>query len=670
MSDPGKDGAEAYTVTLLPEGKKVKVAPGVSLKKAALLAGIEMKSTCGEEGTCGKCVCRLVEGMDHVEVRSTGRLSPAGLARGYRLACQTLVRGDVVVEIPSTSRLSAHQVLLDDIPSATYGAAVITLPVKDKKQELKEQGEHEVAALSPVYDRVKLELAPPSLDDNTTDVSRLLAAARKRLGSESDIRPNLAVVRGIPEAVRAGNWAVEVGLADVDGHWELQEVLPSTATGRSFGLAIDIGTTTVVVQLIDLTDGRSAGVKGTYNKQARFGDDVISRIVYADEGVRQLEELHAAVIDTVNELIDQLCDEACVEPHEIKAAVWAGNTTMAHLFLGVTPRWIRLEPYTPAFSLPPVVMAGELGLRIHPEARIHGFPSVGSYVGGDIISGVLAVGLENTDEITLFIDIGTNGEIVLGNRDWMLCCACSAGPAFEGAGLRYGMRAMQGAIERIQVDLAQDAVRYSTIGNARPVGICGSGLIDTVATLQEAGVIDRSGNFVPGLPTRRLRDSETEGKEFTLVWASDTGIGEDITITQADVKNLLRAKAAIFAGVRTLLGSVDMTTDDISRVLIAGGFGSYLNIHDAVTIGLLPDLPAERYSYVGNSSLKGARLALLSREARARLREIAARMTYVELSTAPHYMDEFVSALFLPHTDLGLFPSVRGGARGSRIVNS
>ena len=669
MPDSGKDRAEAYTVTILPEGIKSKVAPGLSIKKAALLAGIEMKSTCGEEGTCGKCVCRVMDGLERVEVKSTGRLSPSGLARGFRLACQSLVHGDVVVEIPSTSRLSAHQVLLDEIP------------VKDRKQELKEQGEREVASLSPLYSRVALKLAPPSLDDNTTDASRLLVAARRQLSSEGvfvpaseqasgDLSLDISVARTIPEALRGGNWAVEVGLADVDGRLELQEVLPSTAVGRSFGLAIDIGTTTVVVQLIDLADGRSAGVRGTYNQQAAFGDDVISRIVYTDEGEAQLEEIHRAVIDTINGLIDRLCDEVCVEPHEIKAAMWAGNTTMAHLFLGITPRWIRLEPYTPAFSRPPAVKAGELGLHIHTEARVQGFPSVGSYVGGDIISGVLAVELQETDEVTLFIDIGTNGEIVLGNRDWLLCCACSAGPAFEGAGLRYGMRAMQGAIERIRVDLAEDAVLYSAIGNARPVGICGSGLIDTVATLQEAGVIDRSGNFVPGLPTKRLRDSEAEGKEFVLVWSQDTGIGEDITITQADIKNLLRAKAAIFAGVRTLLRSVDMSTEDIGQVLIAGGFGSYLNIHDAVTIGLLPDLPPERYRYVGNSSLKGARLALLSRDARAKLQDVAARMTYVELSAATHYMDEFVSALFLPHTDLGIFPSVRGRDRGSRAVNS
>jgi Uncharacterized metal-binding protein len=336
----------------------------------------------------------------------------------------------------------------------------------------------------------------------------------------------------------------------------------------------------------------------------------------------------------------------------------AGNTTMTQLFLGVDPRYIRLEPYIPTMTSVPPVPAREIGLHMIPEALVHCYPSVASYVGGDIVAGTLVTDLANGEDIILFIDIGTNGEIVLGNQDWLVTCACSAGPSFEGGGITFGMRAMPGAIERVIIDSETLDVSLKVINNTPPVGICGSGLVDCIAKLLEAGIIDRAGNFQMGHKSgsKRIR-ATSDDKEFVLAWAHQSGGNKDVVITENDVKNVIRAKGAIYAGIRSLLNMVAVDLEMISRIVIAGGFGNYLNVHDSVRIGLLPDLDTDRFEFIGNSSVKGARLALLSQNAWREAEELGRKMTYVELSVGATFMDEYVSALFLPHTDLSLFPS-------------
>jgi len=450
---------------------------------------------------------------------------------------------------------------------------------------------------------------------------------------------------------------VSVTLTDIDNGITVTHVEPGN-DNPPYGLAIDIGTTTVVVYLVNLSTGEVVDQQGSYNKQAKFGDDVITRIVYAVENAEQLQEIRLAVVDTINELIDKILVRQSLSSSDFSSAVAAGNTTMTQLFLGVDPRYIRLEPYIPTMTNVPSIPAKDIGLHMLPEALVHCFPSVASYVGGDIISGTLITDLANGEDIILFIDIGTNGEIVLGNTDWLVSCACSAGPSFEGGGITFGMRAMPGAIERVVIDPETLDVSLKVISKTLPVGICGSGLVDCLSKLLGAGIIDRVGNFQMGHPANSARLRATsDDKEFVLAWADQAGGGKDVVITENDVKNTIRAKGAIYAGIRTLLNMVAVEMEMISRIIIAGGFGNYLNVQDSVQIGLLPDIEEERYEFIGNASIKGARLALLSQNAWREAKELGQKMTYVELSVGPTFMDEYVSALFLPHTDYSLFPS-------------
>ncbi|MGI6065713.1 MAG: ASKHA domain-containing protein [Bacillota bacterium] len=626
-----------YSVVLLPDKKTVEVKPGTGLLEAIQKAGIPLKSTCGGQGTCGKCTVKVIEG----NVSGGMGNIPAKLKeQGFILACTAKVEGNLKVEVPAEFRLHEHQVLLDD-----DGQGVL----KERKLDLL-QG----FAQTPPAQKIYLEMTPPSLVENASDYSRLITELKKHLPKTKFAISN-EVLQDLPEILRAGEWGVTVTVVLQDQTAEIISLTPGKDESPVYGIAVDVGTTTVVVALVDLITGKIVAREGTYNKQAGFGDDVITRIIYAVEE-QGLGELQRLVLETVNELLDKVQKEASVKSEEIVVAVVSGNTTMTHLFLGINPKYIRLEPYIPAASDYPPVKAKELDLKINPRGEVLNFPSVASYVGGDIVSGALVAGLDQSDELVLFIDIGTNGEMVLGNKEWLMTCACSAGPAFEGGGITNGMRAMAGAIERIQISGESFEVQYQTVGNAPPVGICGSGLIDCLAKLRRAGIIDRTGKMQE-IASSRLRTG-SDGPEFVLAWASESGNKQDIVITESDIKNLIRAKGAVFAGVRVMLAMVDLPLEAIDRILIAGGFGNYLNIPDAIRIGLLPDLPVEKYQFIGNSSLKGAHLALLSREALAHGDELARNMTYLELSLGNTFMDEYVSALFLPHTDLTLFPSV------------
>lgn len=630
---------EKVTVLFFPDNMVAHVEPGTSLLRAASLAGVELKSNCGGEGTCGRCLVKVKDGR--VKMKSPGNISQKAKQAGLVLACQTLVDGNVVVEIPKDSRLDEHQVLLDE-----------------KKDILVERDDQlaEGYPLHPLCRKVKLTLSEPTLTENISDWTRLQSALRSELNC-GDIHISLPVLRTLAEALRAGNWNVTVTVAQLNGCADVVHVEPAHSERKLYGLAVDIGTTTVVVYLLDMETGLTLGKKGTYNKQARYGDDVITRMIHAGDKAGGLSDLHTAVIDTINQLVDELLTQGQISGEDVCMVTVAGNTTMTHLFLGLTPKYIRLEPYIPLAADTPPVRAGELGLKINPGAYVICFPSVASYVGGDIVSGTLVTNMARQEEITLFIDIGTNGEMVLGNQDWLVSAACSAGPAFEGGGITFGMRAMKGAIEHVEIDPQTYEVTVSAIGRMKAMGICGSGLIDCLAKFREVGIIDRAGKMQTDINTPRMRLGD-DGWEFVLVFGTETECGKDIVITENDVKNLLRAKGAVYAGIRSMLKAVQLGEEVIDRVLIAGGFGNYINIRDAVTIGLLPDLPPEKYVFIGNSSVKGARLAMLSQEAFREAQELGRKITYLELSVGNDFMDEFMSALFLPHTDMNLFPSV------------
>ncbi|MHB1415056.1 MAG: ASKHA domain-containing protein, partial [Chloroflexota bacterium] len=394
-----------------------------------------------------------------------------------------------------------------------------------------------------------------------------------------------------------------------------------------------------------------------YNSQVSFGEDVISRIIFAGKGDGQAR-LQRAAAGTINGLMQGLLKQTEVAPSAVTHVTLAGNTTMTHLFLGIDPKFIRLDPYTPAANYFPWVEAREVGLELDPGVKVHCSPGIASYVGGDITAGVLASGMFNSDRLTLFLDIGTNAEMVIGNADWMLACACSAGPAFEGGGVRHGMRATAGAIEQVRINAETLEPMILTIANRRPIGICGSGLIDLLSELFLTGIVDKRGKFNQDLPTDRVRKGQ-HGGEYVIAWAENTGTGRDIVLTEVDIDNLLRAKGAIYAAAELLASSVDLTLADMEEILIAGSFGRYLRADKAIDIGLLPDVPTDRIKFLGNSSLIGARLMSLSRDMLRRADEVAKMMTYVELSVHPEYMDHYVSALFLPHTNMDAFPSVR-----------
>lgn len=633
-----------YQVTFMPENKVIEIEAGTSLLKAASKAQIYIKSGCGGVGTCGACKVTVISG--EVETTGTGNLNSDQIAHGVRLACQSFVQGDLTVEVPPESRLQEHQVLMGDV----------------KKGILQESANDLLAKYGhkPLASKIRVQLPEPTLTDNASDWARLSVELKRNLPYEKNIEIPLSVLRDLPEILRQANWDVSLTLSDLDDMYTITRIEPGNDQ-PPYGLAIDIGTTTVVVYLVNLKTGAIQDKQGTYNKQAKFGDDVISRIVYAVETPDSMQEIHQAVIDTVNELTDKLLARQNLIQADLTVAVVAANTTMTQLFLGINPRYLRLEPYIPTVSLTPSVPAREIGLHILPEALVHSYPSVASYVGGDIVAGTLITDMANKEEVTLFIDIGTNGEIVLGNQEWLVSCACSAGPCFEGGGINFGMRAMPGAIERVNIDPETLDVNLTVVGRILPVGICGSGLVDCLAKMRKAGIIDRAGNFQIERSSSSARLRQTpDDKEFVLAWAHQAGGEKDIVITENDVKNLIRAKGAIYAGIRSLLQMVAMDIDMIDRIAIAGGFGNYLNIPDSVQIGLLPDLPAEKYEFIGNASVKGACLALLSQKAWCEAADLGRKITYVELSIGTTFMDEFVSALFLPHTDLSQFPSVEG----------
>ncbi len=632
----------AFQIKFMPENRIIEADYGTSLLNAAAKAEIYIKSGCGGKGTCGACKVVVLSGEPLVT--GTGNLTSEQISTGVRLACQTMIQGDLTVEVPPESRLQEHQVLMGDV-----------------HEGILQESEHDLLGKfghHPLATKQRISLSPPTLTANTSDWARLQLELRRVLESgDKPIYIPLSILKNLPEALRKAKWDVSVTLTDTNSGLTVTHVEPGN-DHPPYGFAIDIGTTTVVVYLINLLTGKIDDQQGSYNKQAKFGDDVISRIVYAVEDAKHLEEIQHTVIETINDLIDKILARQSLTSNSISCAMVAGNTTMTQLFLGVDPRYIRLEPYIPTMTSVPSVPAREIGLHMIPEALVHCYPSVASYVGGDIVAGTLVTDLANGEDIILFIDIGTNGEIVLGNQDWLVACACSAGPSFEGGGITFGMRAMPGAIERVIIDPDTLDVSLKVISNSLPVGICGSGLVDCVSKLLGAGIIDRAGNFQLGhnSGSDRLR-ATSDDKEFVLAWAHQAGGDKDVVITENDVKNIIRAKGSIYAGIRSLLNMVAVDIEMISRIVIAGGFGNYLNVQDSVQIGLLPDIEAERFEFIGNASVKGSRLALLSQNAWREAEELGRKMTYVELSVGATFMDEYVSALFLPHTDLSLFPS-------------
>ncbi len=629
------------TITFLPDQRSAVIEEHQTLLEAATKAGVYVNRVCSGDGMCGRC--RVIVREGDVWTEPTAHLSREEIQQGYVLACKCLPRGDVIIEVPVESRLVGRPRMTDED----------TLRFSATRVLVGGDGPYPYDALT---QKRFLTLPAPTLDDSIADQERLF----RELTRDAEIpvlQIGLTQLQQLAHLVRAHAWEVTATLGRRGGTVEVMQIEAGDTASHNFGVAVDIGTTTVVAHLVDLTEPKTVGRQATYNSQLQYGEDIISRIVYGNSK-EKLAQLSACVQADINNLIAGLVETTGVSLHDISGVLCAGNTTMTHLLLGLDPSAIRQEPYTPVAAAPPVIRASEVGIRINPRGLLACVPSIACYVGGDVVAGTLVSGMAQSSEPSLLIDIGTNAEIVIGNQDWLVCCAASAGPTFEGGGISCGMRATRGAIERLNIRQGGQQISYSVVGGGNPLGLCGSGLIDTVAGLLRNGCVERSGQFILGSAPGRLRDGE-EGLEFVLVEAAQTAGGKDIVITQADIQNFIRSKGAIYHASECLLAAVGLEFSNLQNIYIAGGFGNYLDIAKSIFIGLLPDLPTECFQFIGNASVQGAKMMLLSREASRAVDVIASRMTYLELSTDPKFMNEYTSALFLPHTDIERFPSVR-----------
>jgi len=644
-----------HHILFLPHNIEIFVENGENLIRAAIQAGVHINASCGGEGVCGKCRVIIEDG--NVEGGITEKLDREDIEKGYRQACLSKVLSDLVVRIPVESEVDAGVLNLQQTPRKTAGIWEMNL------DDLKDKG-----LFMPPVEKKYLELPEPTAQDNLPDVTRMVSYLKAK-HDEHRLVVELPVIRKISDILRQSNFKITATLArpvQSGRKTQIIHVQPGDTTDRNYAIAVDIGTTTVYAQLVDLISGDVPAQFGDYNGQISYGEDVISRIIYADKP-GGLEKLHEVVIATINKLIKKLVKKARIDSDEISAITMAGNTTMTQLALKVNPKYIRLAPYVPASTLYPPIKAVDLGLSLGDHVTALVYPAISSYVGGDIVAGVMGSGMYRAEELTLFMDIGTNAEIVIGNKDWLACASCSAGPAFEGGGIKFGMRAAKGAIEDFSLDPVTLEPMNITIGNVSPKGICGSGLITIAATLFEMGVIDNQGKFNRDLNTPRVR--EVDGiYEYVLAWKHETQIDRDIGLTEPDLDNLIRAKGAIYSGCMTLLEEVGLRTQDIDRIYLAGGFGSYVDLEKAMVIGLLPEMDSDRVRFVGNGSLMGAKMSCLTNRIRKDVVAVTRRMTNFELSETRSFMDNYVAALFLPHTDMDQFPKLKARLENRRAL--
>jgi uncharacterized 2Fe-2S/4Fe-4S cluster protein (DUF4445 family) len=619
-------------VTFLPGYRKARVPQGATVLEAAQKAGLVMNVVCGGQGKCGKCIVRVESGDTTFDREKFGVLfAAAELDRGSCLACQTRVFSDARIEVPARTLVQEQKILVDARP--------LDVPVH------------------PSVRKYALALSPPTLDDPSSDLARLLDGVERAGGpAAAKVYAPLDVLRKIPVVLRHGRWRCTATVALVPGGYRLINVEEGDTAARLYGAAVDLGTTTVVAYLWDLAGGRVLSTASNYNRQISCGEDILSRVNYAKKnGTGHLQELAAASINTA---LTAAADAAGIDLEDIYEVMVAGNTVMTHLLLDIDPAYMIAEPYVPVVRRTFSTTGQRLGLAVAPTAGVFTFPAVSNFIGGDIVADILTSGMADQDEISLLIDIGTNFEVVLGGRDWMLACAGAAGPALEGGEVLFGMRANPGAIERVRIDEASLEPAFETINDVPPVGICGSGLIDLLAGLIRACVIDRTGQINTGIDHPRIRMGR-HFPEYVVAWEKESGAGKDIVITGHDIRNLILSKAAVLAACITLMDAAGIAHDDLATVFFSGAFGTYIDKENAVTIGLIPEVPLKRVRNLGNGAVTGANQALVSRERRNALDRIARTITYIELNADPGFMDRYTQSCFLPHTDLSLFPTVQ-----------
>ncbi len=613
------------TVIFAPEGQRVSVPAGTSLLQAARQAGREIVATCGARGRCRSCRVKVISGMvPPPSLADRIQLGEEEVQERFRLACQTQVADDLMVLIAPALEEAAFQILAGagDLRSATR------------------------CPLDSGVQKVLVHPKPPSQEEHqTSDLEELV---RDLAAPVSNVP--LPILRAIPLLLRSGPDGLTLTLVDRD----LVALEPGDTRAHAYGMAFDIGTTTVVGYLVDLMGGEVLGTASSLNPQAAFGGDLMSRIAFAQESPSNVRTLHARIIQLVNGQIEELCERAGIRREWIYKMVVVGNTAMHHLFLGIDPTHVGLAPYAPSVRRSLRIAARELGLRVHPSAPVFLLPIVAGFVGADTVGMVLSTRIYESQAMRIAVDIGTNGEVVIGSRDGLTACSAPAGPALEGAQIQCGMRGAHGAIDRIWID--RD-VEYHVIGDGPPLGVCGSGLLDAIAGMLDAGVLDASGRLHPDPPPsvpeglrRRVAILPDGMPAFILAWGAETAAGKDILLTQADIRQVQLAKGAIRSGIAMLQRLCGAPDEKVQELMLAGGFGNYLNIRSAIRIGLIPDLPPHRVSYVGNAAALGAQMALVSEAERRRADDLARRIRHVSLATHPDFQEVFLEAVKFPAT--------------------
>ena len=634
-------------VNFTSHNKIVECNEGDNLLDIARNADIFIDAPCNGNISCGKCKVKLIKGQ--VNTQKTRHIKDEEWEQGYVLACNTKVIEDIEIEVPSKLSSSMHGMKIEGSDKKK------DKEVFDRAKKIIEDNNFEFKTnIVKSY----IELDEPTIDDNISDIDRIERHVRNSLGYD-EIDFTIELLRKVPQVIRKDNFKVTITYVKKQNKITILNIEPGNTENKLYGIAIDIGTTSVVVCLVDLYSKEIIDKASSGNAQIKYGADVIHRIVYSTKknGLKELRD--AIVEETLNPLLESVYTKNNIDKDNVVSLVVAGNTTMSSLFLGVYTDYLRQEPFIPPFLKSPKLIGKDIGLHVNDSAYVFLAPSVASYVGGDITAGVLSAGIWSSEENILFIDLGTNGEIVFGNKDYMMSCACSAGPAFEGGGISCGMRASNGAIEKVKINKDTLKPNITTIGNAKPVGICGSGIIDLICQMLITGIIDRRGKIHRDIDNKRIRFNEHEIGEYVLAFKEEYDLETDITVNEVDIDNFIKAKGAIYSGASVLIESLGMDFSVVDKVYIAGGIGNNLNIENSILIGLLPDIEREKFVYIGNSSLVGSYLALISKDAKNKLIDIGNEMTYVELSVYPTYMDEFISACFLPHTNIEQFPTVK-----------
>jgi len=620
-----------FTVVIKPRNVRVEVKEGTTLLEAVSKAGIIINNLCAGDGICGHCRMIVLKGK--VEGGVSPKLTREEIKKGYVLGCMAYIKSDIVLMIPDETLAKEKYKLKKDA---------------ERFSSFRQISAFKGMKLSPLVQKIYIELNKPSLADNASDHQRVCDAVRQRVES-GGMQMGLKVISRLPGLLKENDFRITATVGLRRDIAEIMDIEGGDTSGLNYMVVVDIGTTTVIAHLVNIDSAETLDARACFNSQGIYGREVTGRIISAErKGTQELQKL---IIEDINSLIEELVRRTDIRIKDITAVVCAGNTAMAHFLLGMPTENIRRSPYNPASVTPPPFRAAEVGIEINPRGLLYSLPGLSGWVGSDITAGILTTGMYETDQLSLLVDIGTNGEIVIGNKDWLVSTSASAGPALEGANEACGMRAEEGAVEKVFV--RDGRIEYEIIGNTKPKGICGSGIIDIVSVLLDEGILNRSGRFVDGSSERVERKS---GVGRYLVTGKDqSGTGNPIYLSESDIENIISAKAAIFAAVKIILDRLDLGFDDIEHFYIAGGFGRYINVDNAINIGLIPDLPRECIEYVGNTSIQGAKTAAVYKDAFFMIEEIRQKTTYYDLMGANDYIDEFRKALFLPHTDIELF---------------